>query len=249
MAAGVDQLAAEDTEVAEYVAALEDAMDDADTAGGLGDAIAREFERYLRRRSHEQGGGRACAASISTGTTSGERIDVISTGDGTGPDGRREDRREKPPAANAPALTAIFTTARPAKQSERDTKESIDGRRDERGRAGNAAQPRACSHQRSTASKAAHIEIYGQTPYLGEDALGGRPGLRQGNRPPPRSAAPSPGTGPTTSIPNPRGTDARAEGGAAPSGRPSRRSCDTKTRLPVDLDILAPLSPTIPALA
>ena len=52
---GVDELAAEDTEVAEYVRSLEEAKDPADAPEASGDAIAREFERYLRRRGDEPG--------------------------------------------------------------------------------------------------------------------------------------------------------------------------------------------------
>ncbi|MGW1890916.1 PAC2 family protein [Streptomyces sp. NPDC002004] len=51
---GVDQLAAEDSEVAEYVQTLEEARDTAELPEATGEAIAREFERYLRRRD---GGG------------------------------------------------------------------------------------------------------------------------------------------------------------------------------------------------
>ncbi|MGW6027357.1 PAC2 family protein [Streptomyces sp. NPDC055099] len=51
---GVDQLAAEDSEVAEYVQSLEEARDTAELPEATGEAIAREFERYLRRRD---GGG------------------------------------------------------------------------------------------------------------------------------------------------------------------------------------------------
>lgn len=51
---GVDQLAAEDSEVAEYVQSLEEARDTAELPEASGEAIAREFERYLRRRD---GGG------------------------------------------------------------------------------------------------------------------------------------------------------------------------------------------------
>jgi proteasome assembly chaperone (PAC2) family protein len=47
---GVDELAAEDAEVAEYVRSLEEAKDTAELPEASGDAIAREFERYLRRR-------------------------------------------------------------------------------------------------------------------------------------------------------------------------------------------------------
>lgn len=52
---GVDELAAEDTEIAEYVAQLEEAKDTAELPEATGEAIAREFERYLRRRDHGTG--------------------------------------------------------------------------------------------------------------------------------------------------------------------------------------------------
>lgn len=51
---GVDELSREDTEVAEYVRALEESRDAADLPEASGEAIAREFERYLKRR--HQGG-------------------------------------------------------------------------------------------------------------------------------------------------------------------------------------------------
>ncbi|MDT3399797.1 PAC2 family protein [Streptomyces sp. B1866] len=54
---GVDQLAAEDSEVAEYVQSLEEARDTADLPEASGEAIAREFERYLRRRDGQPGPG------------------------------------------------------------------------------------------------------------------------------------------------------------------------------------------------
>jgi proteasome assembly chaperone (PAC2) family protein len=47
---GVDQLAEEDAEVAEYVRTLERQKDEADLPEASGEAIAREFERYLRHR-------------------------------------------------------------------------------------------------------------------------------------------------------------------------------------------------------
>lgn len=50
---GVDELAAEDEEVAEYVRQLEEARDTTDLPEASGEAIAREFERYLRRRGSD----------------------------------------------------------------------------------------------------------------------------------------------------------------------------------------------------
>ena len=50
---GVNELAAEDTEIAEYVTALEQQQDATDLPEATGDAIAAEFQRYLRRRSAE----------------------------------------------------------------------------------------------------------------------------------------------------------------------------------------------------
>jgi proteasome assembly chaperone (PAC2) family protein len=50
---GVDELAEEDEDVADYVRALEETRDTTDLPEASGDAIAREFERYLRRRQDE----------------------------------------------------------------------------------------------------------------------------------------------------------------------------------------------------
>ena len=49
----VDELAAEDSEVAEYVKALEASKDAAELPDVSGDSIAREFERYLRRQQED----------------------------------------------------------------------------------------------------------------------------------------------------------------------------------------------------
>ena len=51
---GIDELAASDTEVAEYVESLEEAQDTAELPEASGDAIAKEFERYLRRRGTDE---------------------------------------------------------------------------------------------------------------------------------------------------------------------------------------------------
>ena len=53
---GVDELAQSDDEVAEYVQSLEEAQDTAELPEASGDAIAREFERYLRGRDDDQPG-------------------------------------------------------------------------------------------------------------------------------------------------------------------------------------------------
>ena len=47
---GVDELAADDTEVADYVRSLEEARDTTELPEASGEAIAQEFERYLKRR-------------------------------------------------------------------------------------------------------------------------------------------------------------------------------------------------------
>jgi len=49
---GVDELAQQDSDVADYVRTLEEAKDASDLPEASGDAIAREFERYLRRRGN-----------------------------------------------------------------------------------------------------------------------------------------------------------------------------------------------------
>ena len=54
--AGVDALAADDDEMAGYIAQLEQARDAVDAPEASGEAIAQEFERYLRRRGEEPGG-------------------------------------------------------------------------------------------------------------------------------------------------------------------------------------------------
>ncbi len=51
---GLDALASEDSEVADYVESLEDAQDTAELPEASGDAIAKEFERYLRKRGTEE---------------------------------------------------------------------------------------------------------------------------------------------------------------------------------------------------
>ena len=52
---GVDELAEEDEEIGDYVRALEETRDTADLPEASGEAIAREFERYLKRRESDDG--------------------------------------------------------------------------------------------------------------------------------------------------------------------------------------------------
>ena len=49
----VDELAAEDGDIAEYIAALEEREPETDLPEASGEAIAKEFERYLRRGGDE----------------------------------------------------------------------------------------------------------------------------------------------------------------------------------------------------
>jgi proteasome assembly chaperone (PAC2) family protein len=50
---GVDELAGEDEDVAEYVRSLEETRDTAELPEASGEAIALEFERYLKRRGDD----------------------------------------------------------------------------------------------------------------------------------------------------------------------------------------------------
>ena len=54
--ASVDALASDDDEMAGYIQQLEQARDAADAPEASGEAIAQEFERYLRRRGDQPGG-------------------------------------------------------------------------------------------------------------------------------------------------------------------------------------------------
>ncbi|AKT51924.1 PAC2 family protein [Arsenicicoccus sp. oral taxon 190] len=50
---GVDELASGDDDVAEYISSLEEAQDTAELPEATGEAIAREFEKFLRRRDDD----------------------------------------------------------------------------------------------------------------------------------------------------------------------------------------------------
>jgi hypothetical protein len=55
---GIDALASDDDDMAAYIAHLEQARDTVDAPEASGDAIAEEFERYLRRRNGRAGDDR-----------------------------------------------------------------------------------------------------------------------------------------------------------------------------------------------
>ena len=80
---GVDELAQQDSEVADYVRTLEEAKDAMDLPEASGDAIAREFERYFRRHG---GAGESAGRAVSD-PMAVARLDR-GPGDG-GPVGRR----------------------------------------------------------------------------------------------------------------------------------------------------------------
>ncbi|WUR83915.1 PAC2 family protein [Streptomyces phaeochromogenes] len=90
---GVDQLAAEDSEVAEYVQTLEEARDTAELPEASGEAIAREFERYLRRRD----GGGPGSPPGGHATESGDPATYLKDG----PGGRARPPRPLRPEAEA----------------------------------------------------------------------------------------------------------------------------------------------------
>lgn len=52
---GAEEVTEADSDIAEYVEALESERDTSDLPEASGDAIAREFERFLRRRSEDDG--------------------------------------------------------------------------------------------------------------------------------------------------------------------------------------------------
>src|SRR5690606_8237203 len=54
---GINALAGDDEDMAAYIAQLEQARDTVDAPEASGEAIAEEFERYLRRRNGHAGDG------------------------------------------------------------------------------------------------------------------------------------------------------------------------------------------------
>lgn len=112
---GVDQLAAEDSEVAEYVQSLEEARDTADLPEASGEAIAREFERYLRRRDPQAGPGVATEGGLADGRD-GSYLRDTSSGRTRPP--RRTAKEPREPRPDTPETTG---------SSAADAPEAADG--------------------------------------------------------------------------------------------------------------------------
>jgi len=56
---GIDALASDDDDMSSYIEQLEQARDTVDSPEASGEAIAQEFERYLRREDGKPDGGKA----------------------------------------------------------------------------------------------------------------------------------------------------------------------------------------------
>ncbi|MEU1279797.1 PAC2 family protein [Streptomyces sp. NPDC005805] len=125
---GVDQLAAEDSEVAEYVQTLEEARDTADLPEASGEAIAREFERYLRRRDggtgpgvpggpggHATDGGEGSSYLRDTATGGGRTRPPMPSRPETGPDAEQgPDAGDDDSDSGAPGVAGADGSAREA---------------------------------------------------------------------------------------------------------------------------------------
>ncbi|MER7624451.1 PAC2 family protein [Streptomyces sp. NPDC126503] len=106
---GVDQLAAEDSEVAEYVQTLEEARDTAELPEASGEAIAREFERYLRRRDPGAGPG-APGPGPGVATEGGDTSYLRDAAGG----------RTRPPKPDQPGPEAVPGVESPAETAQDD---------------------------------------------------------------------------------------------------------------------------------
>ncbi|MEU5029501.1 PAC2 family protein [Streptomyces milbemycinicus] len=139
---GVDQLAAEDSEVAEYVQSLEEARDTAELPEASGEAIAREFERYLRRRDGQPGpGGHA--------TDAGGGIADGREGGAGGPGSYLRDS-SGPSAGPSPSAGPGTGSARPRRPSAKDDTAEDDAaeERDESGEGDKSGGEQSDSHER-----------------------------------------------------------------------------------------------------
>lgn len=100
---GVDHLASEDSEIAEYVSQLEEAKDTAELPEASGESIAREFERYLRRRQNVR--------------------DARADSRGTSDPGRDQPAAPLTPASEPPSPGAVTSTDIPAAPADKSSDE------------------------------------------------------------------------------------------------------------------------------
>ncbi|MFE5487946.1 PAC2 family protein [Streptomyces sp. NPDC056527] len=116
---GVDQLASEDSEVAEYVQTLEEARDTAELPEASGEAIAREFERYLRRRD----GGPGPGPGPGLATDGGDASYLRDPGSGR----TRPPKPERPGPESAPESSGPETPSEGSEGSQGESPEGSDG--------------------------------------------------------------------------------------------------------------------------
>jgi proteasome assembly chaperone (PAC2) family protein len=116
---GVDQLAAEDSEVAEYVQSLEEARDTAELPEASGEAIAKEFERYLRRRDDGPGGG-------PSGTGGNARESGASSSPAVGGEAPKTFGGEAAPKRGGSG--GRRRTSKPVRKDGKDSKDATDGK-------------------------------------------------------------------------------------------------------------------------
>ncbi|MFE6777713.1 PAC2 family protein [Streptomyces sp. NPDC057702] len=168
---GVDQLAAEDSEVAEYVQSLEEARDTAELPEASGEAIAREFERYLRRRDGQPGpGGHATDSGLTDGRDPYLRDTASGRTRGTRSTARDESRDE--PRDEEPEATP--TDADQAAPEERRSREAAKPEDTEPG----DTEPRGTDGERATGEADGPRDKGDQG-----DASGGTGGESRGDEP------------------------------------------------------------------
>ncbi|MER7517637.1 PAC2 family protein [Streptomyces sp. NPDC126499] len=170
---GVDQLAAEDSEVAEYVQTLEEARDTAELPEASGEAIAREFERYLRRRDPGSGPGSGPGAGPGVATEGG---DTSYLRDGTS-------ERTRPPKPQQPGPEAV-PGAEPEQPEQRTAEEGPEQHTAEEGPEQHTAEE---GPERHTADESPE-----QGPERGSAEPGPAEGERRGKGPERRAAEPGP---------------------------------------------------------
>ncbi|MEU7020858.1 PAC2 family protein [Streptomyces sp. NPDC046203] len=175
---GVDQLAAEDSEVAEYVQTLEEARDTAELPEASGEAIAREFERYLRRREPGPGAGPGVATE---GTDPSYLRDAPS--DRTRPPKPAQPGPEAVPGTEAEVeVSESGEAGSGAEQPDADAGAETDARDGEDGKAAESDKPDK-TDKAGKAEKNAEASDSGKGSGSGTDADSEPPVPGEGDRP------------------------------------------------------------------